>query len=114
MLKQAVEQKISATDLTIAVRREIDNGVSQIVTNTGYRFDDDGLNISKEGEEMSNLLDNNGMFVKRDNDEVLGADATGVRTENLKVRKYLEMGLNSRFEDYKSDRTGCFYTGGVR
>lgn len=114
LLKQAVEQKISATDLTIAVRREIDNGVSQIVTNTGYRFDDDGLNISKEGEEMSNLLDNTGMFVKRDNDEVLGADATGVRTENLKVRKYLEMGLNSRFEDYKSDRTGCFYTGGVR
>lgn len=114
LLKQAVEQKISATDLTIAVRREIDNGVSQIVTNTGYRFDDNGLNISKEGEEMSNLLDNTGMFVKRDNDEVLGADATGVRTENLRVRKYLEMGLNSRFEDYKSDRTGCFYTGGVR
>ena len=114
LLKQAVEQKISATDLTIAVRREIDNGVSQIVTNTGYRFDDDGLNISKEGEEMSNLLDNTGMFVKRDSDEVLGADATGVRTENLKVRKYLEMGLNSRFEDYKTTRTGCFYTGGVR
>lgn len=114
LLKQAVEQKISATDLTIAVRREIDNGVTSIVTNTGYRFDDDGLNISKEGEEMANTLDNTGMFVKRDNEEVLGADATGVRTENLKVRKYLEMGLNSRFEDYKSVRTGCFYTGGVR
>lgn len=114
LLKQAVEQKISATDLTIAVRKEINNGVSQIVTNTGYRFDDEGLNISKEGEEMANTLDNTGMFVKRDNDEVLGADATGVRTENLKVRKYLEMGLNSRFEDYKEVRTGCFHTGGVR
>lgn len=114
LLKQAVEQKISATDLTIAVRREIDNGVSQIVTNTGYRFDDNGLNISKEGEEISNLLDNTGMFVKRNNDEILGADATGVRTENLRVRRYFEIGKNSRFEDYKEVRTGCFYTGGVR
>lgn len=114
LLKKAVEQKISANDLTITVQREIANGVSSIRTNTGYRFDDDGLNISKEGEEMANTLDNTGMFVKRDNDEVLGADATGVRTENLRVRKYLEMGLNSRFEDYKEVRTGCFYTGGVR
>ena len=60
------------------------------------------------------MLDNTGMFVKRDNDEVLGADATGVRTENLRVRKYFEIGLNSRFEDYKEVRTGCFYTGCVR
>lgn len=113
LLKKAVEQKISASDLTITVQREIANGVSSIRTNTGYTFDDNGLNISKEGEEMNNTLDNTGMFVKRDNDEVLGADATGVRTENLKVRKYLEMGLNSRFEDYKQVRTACFFVGGA-
>lgn len=113
LLKQAVEQKISATDLTITVQREIANGVSSIKTNTGYTFDDNGLNISKDGEEMNNTLDNTGMFVKRDEDEVLGADATGVRAENLRVRKYFEMGLNSRFEDYKTVRTACFYMGGV-
>jgi hypothetical protein len=53
------------------------------------------------------------MFVKRNTTEMLGADATGVRAENLLVRKYLTIGNNSRFEDYESNRTACFYIGGA-
>lgn len=113
LLRQAVEQSVSSTQLQINVINEtIENGTTKIKTNTGYTFDDDGLNISKEGEEISNTMDNTGMFVKRDNEEVLGADNTGVRTENLSVRKYLTIGTNSRIEDYKEVRTACFYIGG--
>lgn len=112
LLKEAVDLKVSSTDLTINIQKEIAKGVTSVKTNTGFTFDDDGLNISKEGEEMNNTLDNVGMFVRRSNEEVLGADASGVRAENIRVRKYFELGTNSRFEDYKKVRTACFYIGG--
>ena len=39
-----------------------------------------------------------------------------VRTDNIRVSRYLIVGSNSRFEDYVTDddehRTGCFYIGG--
>lgn len=114
LLRKAVDQSVSSTQLQINVINEIiENGSTKIKTNTGYTFDDNGLNISKEGEEISNTMDNTGMFVRRDEEEVLGADNTGVRTENLSVRKYLTIGTNSRIEDYKKDRTACFHIGGV-
>lgn len=88
------------------------NGIDSITTSTGYTFDQDGLHIQKSGEEMENLLDNTGMYVKRDGENILSANNDGVDAINLKSRQFLIIGDNSRFENYGSDRTACFFIGG--
>lgn len=114
LLRRAVEQNMTSTQLQInVINEEIENGITKIRTNTGFTFDDDGMKIAKEGEEMSSLVDNTGLYVKRDTENVLVANNEGVETENLKVRTYFTIGKNSRFEDYKEERTACFYIGGV-
>lgn len=99
-------------NINISIDKIIENGVSKVVTSTGFRFDEEGLNISKTGEEMHNTVNNEGVYVKRDDEEVLGADTDGVRALNVTVRKYLIVGANSRLEDYMETRTGVFYIGG--
>ena len=88
------------------------NGVNKVVTKTGFTFDENGLDITKSGEEMHNTLDHTGMYVKRDEDVVLQANNEGVEAENVTVRTYLVVGDNSRFENYGTNRTGLFYIGG--
>lgn len=113
-LTETVEQKVTATDMTIAIKSELENGVSKVVTETGFTFDKDGLNISKTGSEMSTNFNEDGMIVKRDNEERLVADNDGVRAYNLHAKTYLIVGESSRFEDFEKngeDRTGCFWIG---
>lgn len=90
--------------------------INSVTTSTGYTFNQDGLTISKDGEEMSNKLDNTGMYVTRDDEEILSANNEGVSAMNLTSRQYLIVGSNSRFENYDngtdSKRTACFYIGG--
>ena len=90
--------------------------IDSIETATGYTFDENGLNIHKDGEEMHNTLDNKGMYVRRGKEDILVADSDGVNAINLTARKYLIVGGNARFEDYNSGtgnkRTACFYIGG--
>ena len=88
------------------------SGIDSIETSTGYTFDKDGLNIHKDGEEMHNTLDNKGMYVRRNSENILVADNDGVNAINLTARKYLIIGNNARFEDYQYNRTACFYIGG--
>ena len=90
------------------------DGVEQVSTTTGYRFDADGLSISKTGEEMSNLLDNTGMYVKRSGEDILVANNKGVEATNLHAKTYLIIGSGngrSRIEDYQTNRTGVFWIG---
>ena len=91
-------------------------GIDSVTTSTGYTFDKDGLRIAKEGSEIENLLDNTGMFVTRDGEEILTANNEGVAAINLTSRQFLIVGDNSRFENYNngidSKRTACFYIGG--
>lgn len=87
-------------------------GIDSVTTSTGYRFDKDGLNIHKQGEAMHNTLDNKGMYVRRDNEDILVADSDGVNAINLTSRQYLIVGENARFENYANNRTACFYIGG--
>ena len=103
---ESVKIEIS-TAITDAV-----NGIDSITTSTGYTFDQDGLHIQKSGEEMENLLDNTGMYVNRGDDNILTANNEGVDAINLKSRQFLIIGDNSRFENYGSDRTACFFIGG--
>lgn len=88
--------------------------VKKVETTTGYKFDSQGLQIGKSGEQMANKLDNTGMYVTRSGDEILTANHEGVNAVNLHAKEYLIVGSGdgrSRFEDYGSNRTGCFYIG---
>lgn len=94
--------------------------ITSVTTTTGYKFDADGLQITKTGEELSSLINNEGLYVTKDKGlisevEMLKADSTGVNAENITVRKYLVMGTNSRMEDFEDELgpgTGMFFVGG--
>ena len=106
--------KLDSEAVSIAVRKELKN-VDQVVTESGYRFDSEGLTISKSGEQMKNVLDNTGMYVTHSGDEILTANDKGVNAVNLQAKTYLIIGEGegtSRFENYGILRTGCFWVGG--
>lgn len=106
--------KVDIDAVNIAIKEQWSNGVDQVETSTGYRFDADGLSISKAGEEMSNLLDNTGMYVKRSGTDILTANSKGVEATNLHAKTYLIIGSGegrSRLEDYGANRTGVFWIG---
>ena len=99
----------SQSDLN-ALRQE---GVEKIVTPVmKYSMSDDGLLIQKPGEEIGNKMTHEGMEVSRGSEPMLRADKDGVLATDVTVRNFLNMGENSRFEDYSDGvdtaRTGCF------
>ena len=116
-LTSKVEATMTAEDVSIAIKTELDNGVSKVETATGFKFDETGLNISKTGSEMTTRIDEDGMTIQRDSEDVLIADHEGVTAYNLHAKTYLIIGESSRFEDYENDegetRTGCFWIGGA-
>ena len=115
-----VEQQTStltrtSKELKASFQTIVDDGVSKVVTETGYVFDLDGLKINKSGEQMSNMLDNTGMYVKRIGTDILVANHEGVTAMDLHAKTYLKVGSGDgrcRFEDYGTNRIGCFWTGG--
>lgn len=109
-----MEESISAIQQTaegvsIQIQNIIDNGVGKVTTKTGYTFDDNGLKITRSGQEIENLLDNTGMYVTRSGETILQANNKGVIATDVTVRNYLIVGTHARFEDYDSTRTACFY-----
>lgn len=109
------EVMMDAESVEIKISTAIE-GIDSVTTSTGYTFDEDGLTIAKDGEEMKNKLDNTGMYVTRDDEEILTANNQGVSAVNLTSRQYLIVGDNSRFENYNNGtddkRTACFWIGG--
>lgn len=112
---QMAEVMMDSDSVDIKISEAVE-GIDSVKTSTGYTFDADGLKISKEGESMENRLDNTGMYVTRDGEEILGANHEGVTALNLTSRQFLIVGDNARFENYDngtdSKRTACFYIGG--
>lgn len=106
----ALEQTANAVKISVQTMQE--NGVSKVTTGAQYTFDDSGLRIAKAGQQMENLLDHRGMSVSRSGEVILQADADGVTATDVRVRNYLCVGENARFEDYESGRTACFFIGG--
>lgn len=107
----------TADSVTIRVTAlEEDDEVTSVTTTTGYTFNEDGLTIHRDGEEITNKLDNTGMYVSRGEDTILTANNEGVEAINLTAKQYLVVGKNTRFENYSNGtdtkRTGCFYIGG--
>lgn len=102
-----LRQSTDALELELeAIRQE---GTTQVHTTTGYSFTDRGLRIQKSGQEMENLLDNTGMYVKRSGQNVLTATSQGVRAVDVTVDNYLVVGDHARFENHPDGRTACYY-----
>lgn len=120
-ISSEVSLRLDADQVNIAIQQMLNqydkdnpDSVEQVETTTGYRFDADGLSISKSGEEMTNLIDNTGMYVQRNGDNILAANDIGVEALNLHAKTYLIIGADggrSRLEDYGVDRTGVFWVG---
>lgn len=110
-LSQAVNLRMTETDVTIAIEEALNNGVTQVQTETGYKFDKDGLNISRSDSDLSTLVDNTGMTVSNQFEDVLKATAAGVETVNLVARNYIDIGTRSRIMDYGTSATGIFWIG---
>ena len=108
-----VNSKMTSEELAIHINRVMADGVDKVTTTTGYTFNEEGLHINKSGSDITTTITEDGMNIYRKDNEVLVADNSGVKAEDLHATTYLIVGTNSRFENYKNDRTGCFYIGKV-
>jgi hypothetical protein len=111
-INKKVDMNVSAEDVSIAIQTEMAKGTDRVITSTGYKFDEEGLTVSKTDSEMETKITENGMVVYKNGDAVLTANNQGVDAKNLHATTYLIVGTNSRFEDY-GNRTGCFWVGGA-
>jgi len=119
--EQGIRESLSRLEqttqgLTLAVESARQTGAEKVVTGAGYSFTDSGLQIRRAGEQMENLLDHTGMYVRRAGEVMLQANKDGVVAADVQVRNYLILGTGSRLEDYKNaagkQRTACFWIGG--
>ena len=111
-LTEKVNMAITSEELEIQISSKLEDGVTKVETNTGFKFDDTGLTVSKQDSEMTTTITEDGMTVYKDGSEMLVANNLGVNAVNLRASTYLIIGTNSRFEDYGDSRTGCFWIGG--
>lgn len=92
-IRNTMEQNITSTNASISkIQETIENGVSKVITTTGT-FDENGLNISKSGQQMSTTVDWEGLEVIRDKgksteSEVLTVRPDKVASKNMEVRTY--------------------------
>lgn len=114
--KDEINAIISGTD---------ENGnVVTVVRTVNSTFDINGLTIDDSETRVKSNLSSEGLKIldkDRNDEEILyvgynsATNETQVRSRNIKVEKYLEMGTYSRFEDYTDDNnrrgTGCFWVG---
>lgn len=107
-VEKRTELAITSDEVNIRIANAIRDGATKVITERGFRFDDDGLTISKEGSDITTNIDEDGMSISKGNTEVLTADNVGVKARNLHATTYLIVGKHSRIEDY-DNRTGCFW-----
>lgn len=113
-VKQAETQlKSDALKITIGDYIAKEGMIQEVITVTGFTFNDQGLTVEKANSEMKTYITEDGMVVERSGKPMLTANNKGVDAVNLKASTFLIVGYNSRFEDYKNkERTGCFWIGG--
>ena len=110
-LTKKVNATITSEDVNIQIQSALSNGVESITTETGYTFNNEGLTVAKSDSEMKTTISDDGMKVFKNDEAVLVANNVGVDAVNLSATTYLIIGTNSRFENYGTDRTGCFWIG---
>ena len=113
-LEKRVNAQITEESVNLQIDKKLQNGVTKVETSTGFRFDDNGLKVSKTGSSTDTRITENGMTVNNveNGETMLTANKDGVNATNLKATTYLIIGERSRFENYGTDRTGCFWIGG--
>lgn len=111
-LSSRVDAAITAEDVEIKISSALSDGVSKVETETGFTFNNDGLQVSKSGSEMLTSITEDGMTVSKNGSVLLTANNEGVKAIDLHAETFLIIGTNSRFENYGSNRTGCFWIGG--
>lgn len=120
--KTEVEQTTQAIALRVSSIET--NGVDKIETSMGYTFNNDGLNIDKEGAATASTIDNEAFKVKNKsaNENVFFAGyvsdqdsayrgQTIVESTNLVVKNYLNIEGASRFQPYVNPVLGGHGTG---
>lgn len=111
-IREETSMKVTKDEVEILIEEAISDGINEITTSTGFTFNEEGLTISKSDSEIQTTITEDGMYIKRENEEVLTVDNEGVKAEDLHATTYLIIGVNSRFEDYdRKRRTGCFWIG---
>ena len=108
-LTKRVNATMTSDAVQLAISTELAKGTDKVTTSTGFTFNDKGLTINKSDSEMRTNIDEDGMSIFKGSQEVLTANNIGVDAQNLHATTYLIIGTNSRFEDYGSNRTGCFW-----
>ena len=109
LLTQVTDIAQSASELSLSVKTIQEQGVSKVENDFGLTIDGSAVTIHRTGSEMTNRLDETGMYVNRGDTPMLRANDRGVLATDVTVRNYLIVGDHARFEDYESDRTACFY-----
>lgn len=116
-IRESVNTIQTNTEYAISISEDIkENGVSKVHTETGYTFDNDGLTIEKTNAKTKTTLNEVGLNVKdatgSSEESLLFAgynEVTGetiVKSKNMRVEKYLNIGTHSRVEDYQN-RNRC-------
>lgn len=112
-LSKNVSLKLDSESVKIAIQQELSNGTDKIKTaTTGYTFDDKGLNITNSDTAISTTITEDGMKIYNKDRVMLVADNQGIKAEDLHASTYLTIGERSSFENYETNRTGCFWIGG--
>ena len=112
-LTTKVEATMTAEEARLEIQRIVnETGTTAVETTTGFTFNQDGLTVSKSDSEISTKITEDGMTVTKGDTEVLTANNEGVKAIDLHAETFLIVGTNSRFENYGSGRTGCFWIGG--
>ena len=117
LLEQVTALRQSATELSATVKSVQDNGVCRVENAFGLTINESAVTIHRQGSEMTNRLNEKGMYVIRgegtaNETPMLRADADGVLATDVSVRNFLIIGSHARFEDYETGRTACFYLEG--
>lgn len=121
MKKDITSLQQGAGAISATVQSIQNNGVSKVTNEFGLTIDGSAVKINRTGSEMTNKLNEKGMYVVRNEGKtnetvMLQADTKGVVATDVSVRNYLVVGDNARFEDYSDGtddkRTACFWVGG--
>jgi hypothetical protein len=109
-MQSKVEAAVTAEEVKLQIETTLNSAVDSITSKTGYTFGNEGLFIEKSDSEMKTQITEDGLSIYRNSDKILKVDNEGVKAEDLHATTYLMIGSHSRFEDYQSERTGCFWT----
>lgn len=100
---------------TVKTIDELKQETVEELKKTLYKFDTEDLTIEKSGSQIKTRINEDGMRVYKNDEEMLKANNEGVDAVNLHAKTYLIVGNNSRFEDYENadgeTRTACFWVG---